>query len=347
VVIDFFLALLCGLRVFFRSRVNTALEVIALRQQLTVFKRKQPRPALTSTDRLFWITLCRLWCGWKNVLLIVKPETVVGWHRTGFRLYWSCRSRRQPGRRKISNEVRELIHRLAQENHGWGAPKIHGELMKLGFNISERSVSRYLRRMHRHEDRAKSCLTFLRNHREIIVAFDLFTVPTLTFQQLYCFFVIEHRRRCILHCNVTRHPTAGWVLQQLREAFPEVGPYRYVILDRDTKFDTEVISFLKSTGLKPMRTCVQAPWQNGIAERWIGSCRRELLNHIIALNERHLLRLLHEYVAYHHDDRIHDSLGKDCPHSRVIEYRPDAKAKIIASARVGGLHHRYFWRAAA
>jgi transposase InsO family protein len=201
--------------------------------------------------------------------------------------------------------------------------------------------------MHRHEDRAKSWLTFLRNHREMIVAFDLFTVPTLTFQQLYCFFVIEHRRRRILHCNVTRHPTAEWVLQQLREAFAEAGPYRYVIFDRDTKFDSEVISFLKSTGLKPMRTSVQAPWQNGIAERWIGSCRRELLDHIIALNERHLLRLLREYVTYHHDDRIHDSLGKDCPHSRVIEYRPDAKAKIIASSRVGGLHHRYFWRPAA
>ena len=201
--------------------------------------------------------------------------------------------------------------------------------------------------MHRHEDRAKSWLTFLRNHREMIVAFDLFTVPTLTFQQLYCFFAIEHRRRRILHCNVTRQPTAEWVLQQLREAFPEPGPYRYVILDRDTKFDTEVISFLKSTGLKPMRTSVQAPWQNGIAERWIGSCRRELLDHIIAWNERHLLRLLREYVAYHHDDRIHDSLGKDCPHSRVIEYRPVAKAKIVASSRVGGLHHRYFWRAAA
>ena len=198
----------------------------------------------------------------------------------------------RPGRPKISNEVRELIRRLAQENRGWGAPKIHGELLKLGFDISERSVSRYLRRMHRHEDPGKSWLTFLRNHREMIVAFDFFTVPTVTFQQLYCFFVIEHGRRRILHCNVTRHPTADWVLQQLREAFPEAGPYRYVILDRDTKFDADVISFLKSTGLKPKRTSIQAPWQNGIAERWIGSCRRELLDHIIALNERHLLRLV-------------------------------------------------------
>ena len=157
----------------------------------------------------------------------------------------------------------------------------------------------------------------------------------------------RHRRRRILYCNITRHPTAEWVLQQLREAFPEAGSYRYVILDRDTEFDAEVVSFLRSTGLKPVRTSVQAPWQNGIAERWIGSCRRELLDHIIALDENHLLRLLREYVAYHHGDRIHDSLGKDSPHSRIIEHRPDNKAKIIASSRIGGLHHRYFWRATA
>lgn len=190
--------------------------------------------------------------------------------------------------------------------------------------------------MHRREDRAKSWLTFLRNHREMIVAFDLFTVLTLTSQQLYCFFVIEHRRRRILHCNVTRHPAAECVLEHLREAFPEATPYRHVILDRDTKFEAEAVNFLKSTGLRPVRTSVQAPWQNGAAERWIGSCRRELLD-IIALNESHLLRLLREYVVYHHNDRIHDSLGKDCRQH----------GEVTGSARVGGLHHRYFPRTAA
>ncbi len=233
------------------------------------------------------------------------------------------------------------------ENPGWGAPKIDGELLKLGFDISERSVSRYLRRVYRRGDPETSWLTFLRNHREMIVALDFFTVPTVTFHQLYCLFVIEHGRRRILYCNVTRHPTADWVLQQLREAFPEAGPYRYVILDRDTKFDTDVINFLKSTGLKPKRTSLQAPWQNGIAERWIGSCRRELLDHIIALNEWHLLRLVREYVTYHHDDRIHDSLDKDCPCHRVIEHRPGCKATVTAGDRVGGLHHRYLWHIAA
>jgi len=179
------------------------------------------------------------------------------------------------------------------------------------------------------------------------VAFDFFTVPTLTFRLLYCFFVIEHGRRKILHSNVTRHPTAEWVVQQLREAFPEAGQYRYVILDRDSKFDDEVITFLKATGLKPTRTSVQSPWQNGIAERWIGSCRREILDHVIALNETHLRRLIRDYVNYHHEDRIHDSLEKDTPNRRRVEQKPAENAAVISIPRLRGLHHRYAWREAA
>ena len=169
----------------------------------------------------------------------------------------------------------------------------------------------------------------------------------MTFQLLYCFFVIAHGRRKILHCNVTRHPTAEWVVQQLREAFPEAGPYRYVILDRDSKFDHEVITFLKATGLQPKRTSVRAPWQNGIAERWVGSCRREILNHVIALNEQHLRRLIRDYVKYHHEDRTHDSLKKDSPNKRAVVPRPSASATVISMPRLGGLHHRYEWREAA
>ena len=228
----------------------------------------------------------------------MKPATVAGWHRAGFRPYWRWRSVPRGGRPKISEEIRGLIRRLAEENLDWGAPKIHGELQKLGFVVSERSMARYLRRIRRRGDPGKAWLAFLRNHREVIVAFDFFTVPTVTFNLLYCFFVIQHGRRKILHCNITRHPTAEWVVQQLREAFPEAGPYRYVILDRDSKFDAEVITFLKATGLTPKRTSVQAPWQNGVAERWVGSCRREILDHIIALNEQHLGRLIRDYVDY-------------------------------------------------
>ena len=243
--------------------------------------------------------------------------------------------------------MRVLIRRLAEENPDWGAPRIHGELVKLGFAVSERTVARYLRTIRRRRDPGNRWLAFLQNHREMIVAFDFFTVPTVTFQLLYCFFVIEHARRKILHCNVTRHPTAEWVVQQLREAFPEAGPYRYVIFDRDSKFDGDVIAFLEATGLQPRQTSIQSPWQNGIAERWIGGCRREILDHIIALNEQHIRRLLRDYITYFHEDRIHDGLAKDTPNGRAVEQKPSPNAELISSARLGGLHRRYAWRQAA
>jgi putative transposase len=346
-VIDFVLSMLAIIRVFFRSRGDTALEILALRQQVAVLKRKRPRPRLNAIDRLFWTAFRRLWSRWSEVLVIVKPETVIGWHRAGFRLYWRWHSRRQGGRPKVAADIRKLIRRLAGENPDWGAPKIHGELQKLGFVVSERTVARYLRRLHRSGNGARRWLAFLQNHREAIVAFDFFTVPTLTFQLLYCFFVIEHGRRKILHCNVTRHPTADWVVQQLREAFPEAGAYRYVILDRDSKFDADVMTFLKATGLKPKRTSIQSPWQNGTAERWVGSCRREILDRVIALDERHLLRLMRDYIGYYHQDRVHDSLGKDAPERRAIEPKPAASANVTSMPRLGGLHHRYSWREAA
>jgi transposase InsO family protein len=327
--------------------MDTSLEILALRQQVAVLKRKRPRPSLNRLDRFFWTTLRHIWPRWSDVRVIVKPETVVGWHRAGFRLYWRWRSRSRGGRPRVSEEVRTLIRRMAAENAGWGAPKIHGELLKLGFEVSERTVARYLRRLRPRGDPAKRWLAFLANHREVIVAFDFFTVPTLTFQLLYCFFVIEHGRRRVVHFNVTRHPTADWVMQQLREAFPEAGPYRYAILDHDSKFDGDVMAFLKATGLSPKRTSVQAPWQNGIAERWVGSCRREILDHIIALNEQHIRRLIRDYVNYHQDDRIHDSLDKDTPNRRPVDSKPSSAATVISSARLGGLHHRYRWREAA
>jgi len=344
-MVEFILALLAALRVFFRSRGDTALEILVLRQQVAVLKRKRPRPNLSAADRLFWTFLRGFWSRWADVLVVVKPETVVGWHRAGFRLYWRWPSR-PGGRPKTTGEIRDLIHHLAEENPTWGAPKIHGELLKLGLVVSERTVARYLPRVRRRGDPGKRWLTFLKNHREVIVALDFFTVPTVTFQLLYCFFVIEHSRRKILHFNVTRHPTAEWVIQQLREAFPEAGRYRYAILDRDSKLDADVLAFLKATGLKPKRTSFQVPWQNGFAERWVGGCRRELLDHAIPRNEQHLRRLVRDYVAYFQEDGIHDALGKDTPNRRPVERSPSPQATAISSARLGGLHHRYSWRAA-
>jgi transposase InsO family protein len=236
-----------------------------------------------------------------------------------------------------------LIGRLAKDNPDWGAPKIHAELQKLGLTLAERTVARYLRRVVRRGDPGQKWLAFLENHRVVIAAFDFFTVPTVTFRVLYCFFVIEHQRRKILHCNVTQHPNAEWIIQQLREAFPEPCRHHYVLFDRDRKLNTEVISFVEAAGLEPKRTSVRAPWQNGLAERWIGSCRREILDHIIALNEGHLRRVLRDYVNYYEQDRLHDSLQKDAPNRRAVEQRPGTDATVISLPRLGGLQHRYTW----
>lgn len=196
-------------------------------------------------------------------------------------------------------------------------------------------------------DKVKRWMTFLRNHRDFITACDFFTVPTLTFQVLYVFFVISHGRRQVLHINVTAHPTAAWVVQQLREAFPFDTAPRYLILDRDSKFSAAVHGATKAMGIKAANTAYRSPWQNGTAERWIASCRREMLEHVVPLGERHLLRLLREYVAYHQQDRTHLGLDKDTPIPRAATPKPSEDAKVVALPRVGGLHHRYRWRDAA
>ena len=330
---------------FLRTRHHLGLEILALRQQLAVLKRKHPRPRLNNCDRLFWLALRSFWSRWASALVIVKPETVIGWHRAGFRLYWRLRSR--GGGRKVSADVFEIVRHMARENPCWGAPRIHGELLKLGFQISERTVSRYLaRRVPRSGDAADKWRAFLSNHREAIAALDFFTVPTVTFRLLYCFFLIDHGRRKILHFNVTAHPTAEWVIQQLREAFPGSPRHRYVILDRDTKFSREVLDFLDSSGIKPVRTSVRSPWQNGTAERWVETARRDCFDHVIALNEMHVRRLAREFIAYYHLDRTHDSLGKETPNCRPIQAKPDG-AELISLPRIGGLHHRYTWQVAA
>jgi len=327
----------------FRSRQELLLENLALRQQLLVLHAKRPRPRLSPLERLFWVALRGVWSGWKRSLLLVTPGTVVRWHRTGFRLYWSwiSRVRKAVGRKPISQDVRQLILRMVAENPTWGAPRIHGELLKLGFDLSERSVSRWLQRANHNPDPARRWLAFLRNHREAIAAMDFFTVPTLTFGVLYCFFVIGHDRRKILHCNVTRQPNALWTVLQLREAWGYDQPHRFLIFDRDAKFSADVVSLVKQNGTEPVRTAFRSPWQNGIAERWVGSVRRDLLDHVIVLSQRHLRRLLKEYVRYYHEDRTHLGLGKDTPARRIAASVPPRGSKIISLPRLGGVHHRY------
>jgi putative transposase len=238
---------------------------------------------------------------------------------------------------------------MKAENPSWGAPRIHGELRQLGFEVSEPTVSRYLHSLKRRSDKgkAKRWLAFLNNHREVMVAFDFFTIPTLTFQTLYCFFVIEHGRRRVLHFNCTTHPAGDWIVQQLREALPLPCRYRYAVFDRDAKYGNDVATFLRTSGIRPVRTSVRSPWQNGIAERWVGSARREIMDHIIPVNERHLRRLGREYLAYYHDDRTHIALGKSTPGHRQVQQRPTQTSQIQCWPRLGGLHHRYGWTEAA
>ena len=328
---------------FFRSRRDLLLENLALRQQLAVLTRRHSHPRLAVPDRLFWVGLCRFWSGWKQSLLIVQPETVVRWHRAGFRLYWNwvSRQRIRSGRRPTSKELRALIFRMAAENPTWGAPRVHGELKMLGFDLSERTVLRWMRKAPRNPEPAKRWAAFLRNHREAIAAMDFFTVPTLAFGVLFCFFVIAHDRRRILHCNVTRHPTSAWVSQQLREAFPFDAAPRYLIRDRDATFSAEVQTTAKTLGVKSVRTSFKSPWQNGVAERFVGNCRRDLLDHVIVLNERHLKRLVNEYLRYYHDDRTHLGLSKQTPMGRPAVTGTPADASVVSMERLGGLHHRY------
>jgi transposase InsO family protein len=226
------------------------------------------------------------------------------------------------------------------ENPTWGAPRIHGELLKLGFEVSERTVSRCMRRVPKKPDTRKQWKAFLSNHREVIAAMDFFTVPTLSFSGLYCFFVIAHNRRRILHFNVSKHPSSLWIAQQLREAFPFGHSTRYLIFDHDAKFGNEVLVAVKSVEITSVRTSFKSPWQNGVAERWVGSCRRDLLNHVIAWNERHLKRLLAAYVRYYHDDRTHLGLQKETPSQRMTAVRT-SDYQVVSMPRLGGLHHRY------
>jgi transposase InsO family protein len=241
----------------------------------------------------------------------------------------------------VSGELKELIFRMVAENSSWGAPRIHGELKMLGLDISERAVLRWMRKAPRDPEPAKLWVAFLNNHREAIAAMDFFTVPMLTFGVLYCFFVVSHDRRRILHCNATRHPASAWITQQLRETFPDDSASRYLIFDRAANFDEEVVSTIKSFGIEPKRTSFRSPWQNGVAERFVGSCRRDLLDPVIVLNERHLKRLMIEYIRYYHDDRTHLSLEKQTPAGRSPAERLDHSGQVTSMSRLGGLHHRY------
>jgi transposase InsO family protein len=276
------------------------------------------------------------------VLIIVRPETVVAWHRKDFRLFWTWISRRKSGRPEASPEVRALILKMAAANPLWGAPRIHGELLKLGIHISERTVSRLLPRKRRPP--SQTWKAFLDNHLNQLVSIDFFTVPTATFRVLFVLVVLAHRRRRVVHFNVTEHPTAAWTAQQILEAFPEDTTPRYLIRDRDQIYGECVRDRLSDMGITEVLTAPQSPWQNPFAERLVGSIRHECLDHVIVLGEKHLRRILKSYFDYYLCSRTHLSLAKDAPTTRVVQ-GPEA-GEIVKISQVGGLHHRYERRAA-
>ena len=336
------LSLILTLRTWARSRAALQLEVLALRHQLHVLRRNRPqRWRLKRADRWLWVVLAHLWTGWRTALVLVKPETVMAWHRRGFRLWWCWKSRRRMGRPTVAVDVRRLIRTMAQANPCWGAPRIHGELLKLGIDVSQTTVAKYMGR--RRPPPSQTWRTFVRNHIGQVVAADFFVVPTATYRLLFVLVLLAHDRRRIRHIPVTAHPTAAWTAQQLREAFPWDQAPRYVIHDRDHAFDG-LKTAATAMGIESVLTAPHAPWQNAFVERFIGSARRECFDHVIVFNEGGLKRLMTRYCSYHERSRTHLSLNKDTPIPRPVA--PPRDGAIVAVPEVGGLHHRYERRAA-
>ena len=297
-MIDGLKLLLCFMVSRFRSERRLEAEIVVLRHQLNVLRRKMPsRPRLTLLDRLIFVWLYRCRPAVLNAVTIVRPETVVRWHRDGFRLYWRWKSRARGGRPRISSELRRLIREMSVANPLWGAPRIHGEILKLGVEVAQSTVAKYMVRGRRPP--SQSWKTFLRNHGANIAAMDLMVVPTIGFRLLYVLIILGLHRRRILSFGVTSHPTAEWIARQVTDAFPWTEAPRYLIRDRDAVFGQVVIRRLKSMGIRDRPTAPRSPWQNGYVERLIGSIRRECLDHLVVLGEVHLRRIVSAYVSYY------------------------------------------------
>ncbi|MGH2507540.1 MAG: integrase core domain-containing protein [Ktedonobacteraceae bacterium] len=320
----------------FQSRASLEAELLVLRQQINVLRRACPKKrSFISIDRLILAGVCRLFPNVYDALAIVRPDTVIRWHRAGFRLYWRWKSKRRCDRPIVPLEVRDLIRQMSVENPLWGAPRIHGELLKLGIDVSQTSVAKYMAR--RRAPPSQRWKTFLRNHADGIAAMDLFVVPTISFRLLYGLLIMEHGRRQILWFGVTAHPTAEWIANQLTQACGWKKIPRYLIRDRDGAYGEMFVRRLRSMGIRDRPTSPRSPWQNGYAERLIGSIRRECIDHIVVFGERHLRHVLLSYMDYYNETRTHLSLGKDTPIYRVTE----TVRRIVRHPILGGLHHQY------
>jgi putative transposase len=327
----------------FRLRASLHLENLALRHQLTVYQHMVHRPYLRPTDRLFWTWLSRLWPGWREALAFVQPRTVIAWQRRRFRDYWRQLSQRgMPGRPPIAKGVRELIQAMWKANPTWGSPRIVGELQKLGISVAKATVEKY--RVRPCTPPSATWKAFLHNHVKDLVALDFFVVPTVTHRVLFVLVILAHARRRVVHFNVTEHPTAEWTTQQVIDAFPWDEAPRYLLRDRDRVYSTSFRRRVRNMGIEEVLIAPRSPWQNPYVERLIGSIRRECLDHVIVLHERHLRRLLTGYFEYYHHWRTHRALDMDCPVPRPIQW--PAAGLITEVPDVGGLHHHYERRAA-
>src|SRR6476659_8094727 len=320
----------------FKSKIRLEAENATLRHQLAVLRRKlKGRAHLTNNDRWFFVQLYRWFPSILQVLMIVRPETLVRWHRAGFRRYWRWKSRRQGGRPPIRAELRALIRQMSTENELWGAPRIHGELLKLGVEVAQSSVAKYM--VKRRGPPSQGWRTFLRNHAPDIAAMDLFVVPTIGFDLLYALVIVRLDRRELVWISVTTHPTAEWVARQITEAFPWNEAPHYMIRDRERIYGAVVTRRMRAMGIRDKPIAPASPWQNGFAERLIGSIRRECLDHIIVLGEVHLRRILKSYARYYNETRTHLALDKDAPVSRSVQ----RTGVVWSLAILGGLHHHY------
>lgn len=333
---DFLILLRCLLASLFKSRAHLAAEILVLRQQMNVLRRHRPsRPRLTYFDRLVFVWMYRLIPRTLSALAVVKPETVVRWHRAGFQAYWRWKSRSPGGRSQIAPEIRQLIRDMSLANALWGAPRIHGELLKLGIDVGQTTVAKYMAR-HRRPP-SQGWKTFLSNHADGIASIDLMVVPTIAFRPLYALVLLRHGRRQLLSIGVTTHPTAEWIARQMVEAFPWDQAPRYLIRVRDRAYGDVVRRRLRGMGIRDRPTSPRSPWQNGHVERLIGSIRRECLDHIVVCGERHLRRILNAYADYYNGVRTHLSLDKDALACRPVQ----PAGCIVPRPILGGLHHHY------
>src|SRR5438876_2016590 len=320
----------------FKPPRRLEVENLFLCHQLNVALRRAPqRVRLRAGDRALMVWMTRRWPSLLGLSRIVQPDTILRWHRAGFRAYWRWKSRGRPGRARVSRELRELIQRMSKENPLWGAPRIHGELLKLGFEIAESTVSKYMIR--RRGPPSQTWRTFLRNHADAIAAIDLCVVPTLTFECLFAFLVLGHGRRQLLWFAVTRHPTAEWLAQQIVEAFPWVTAPTYLVRDNDRAYGQAFTNRVRTIGIRDHPLSPRSPWQNPYVERLIGTIRRACLDHVLIYGETHLRRIVGAYAAYYNESRTHRSLDKDAPFHRAIQ----RLGAITSRPVLGGLHHQY------